>query len=94
MLNLPKSDQKEYNQLKNSLEIYKDRYKKYVGDLKNNSDKIILTVDGIGNYNVDVPIGYYEIIAISKNRYGRILNRHIKITADKPNIVDFEFGRI
>ncbi|PWI28897.1 hypothetical protein DI383_14325 [Flavobacteriaceae bacterium LYZ1037] len=88
------SDQKEYNQLKDSLEIYKDSYKNYVDDLKNNTDKIILTVDGIGNYNVDVPIGYYEIIAISKNRYGRILNRHIKITAEKPNIVDFEFGRI
>lgn len=91
----PTDSQKEkYNLLKDSLEIYKERYKIYIKNLEKNSDNIILTVDGIGNYSVEVPIGYYEIIAISKNRYGRILNKHIKITAEKPNIIDFEFDRI
>lgn len=85
---------REYNKLKDSLKVYKESYKVYVDDLKTNSENIILTINGAGNYSVDIPVGYYEIIAISKNKYGRILNKHFKIASEKSIIIDFEFGRI
>lgn len=66
---------------------------KYVSETEAEGSTLKLTVDGAGNYSYDLPIGYYEIIAVSKNSRSRIMNTKLNIEKNETKIVDFDFDR-
>lgn len=91
----PSAEEREkYKKNKDSLTFYRNEVDLYVSKLKNSKETIIVSADGAGNYNVNIPAGFYEIVSESKNRSGLYRVETIHVKEGRPNIVDFEFNII
>lgn len=81
-----------YQKAKFEYELSEKKAKQYVKDVTSNSSTKTITVDGDGNYNLMLPNGIYEVIAISKNKNDRILYKLVELNGN--DIVDFSFEKI